>query len=248
MARGWRVDAAIPATDLIYAIKSLLNWGVATRRGDPTGYRPFDLSHRDLPVEQVFDAATLAAAKQEALLASASWLFNLKGIDATSLDEIAMRVGVTKRVIYHNVGDKETLVGACYRRSFRFYENVGRLMANYDGSRMEAFCASTHANAEAGLREDIAPLGPLTNLETLPLAARDEMQAFGQRLLDRYLETFARGLAEGSMREVSSLAILAIHPGLFQWLPKWFDLLTPEQRAISPRELADLTRQGLRPL
>jgi AcrR family transcriptional regulator len=224
----------------------LLEDGVAAPGAGNSTYIPFDLSHRDVPVGQVFDAAALAAAKQEALLASASWLFNLKGIDATSLEEIAERVGVTKRVIYHNVGDKQTLVAACYRRSFRFHEGVEAQMTGYAGSRLEAFCASTHANAEASLREDIAPLAPLVNLEALPAEAHEAIQAAGERLLGRYLAAFAQGQAEGSMRQLPSHAVLAMHPGLFQWLPKWFDTMSPAEREAAPRELAELTRLGLR--
>jgi len=248
LARAWRMRAPLSTADLVGSAKSLLNWGVAARRSEPPSYVPFDLSPRDVPVDRVFDAGALAAAKQEALLASASWLFNLKGIDATSLDEIAERVGVTKRVIYHNVGDKETLVIACYRRSFRFHEGVGERVARYDGTRLDAFCASTQANAEASLREDIAPLATLANLEALPPAARDEIEAAGQRLMERYLDAFAVGQAEGSVRAVPSPALLAMHPGIFQWLPKWFETLTPAQRIAAPAELAELTRLGLRPL
>ena len=85
----------------------------------------FTLSPMGLPAGRAFDPAAMAAARQEALLAAASWLFNLKGVDATSLEEIAVRVGVTKKVIYHNIGDKQTLVAQCIRRAFRFYEDIG---------------------------------------------------------------------------------------------------------------------------
>lgn len=71
------------------------------------------------------------------------------------------------------------------------------------------------------------------------------MQASDQRLLDRYLAVFAAGEAEGSIRNFDARASLAVHPGLFQWLPKWFDMLSPDERAAAPRELAAFTRRGL---
>jgi AcrR family transcriptional regulator len=245
MVRRWRSSEAVSGPDLVEAIKSLLACGVARRRSEPLAYRPFDLAPPAAPLGQVFDASALAAARQEALLAAASWLFNLKGVDATSLEEIARTLGVTKRVVYHNVGDKGALVTACYRRSFRFHDGVAECLARYQGTRVDAFCASTHANAEASLREDMAPLAPLVRFEVLPAAVRDEMQLSGQRLLDRYLGAFAAGRAEGSIRALDAGALLAVHPGLFQWLPKWFDTLTQSERSTAPRELADLTYRGL---
>lgn len=198
-----------------------------------------------MPIERIFDNDALAAAKQEALLASASWLFNLKGIDATSLEEIALRVGVTKKVIYHNVGDKETLVVACYRRSFKFYEANAARMVAYNGSRIAAVCASTHALTEASLRDDIAPLAPLGGFDSLPTRIKNETQASSKRLMDAYIKTYAMGKTEGSIRSVRARAFLAIHPGIFQWLPKWFEMFAPFDSQIAARELAELTRVGI---
>ncbi|MBU1374487.1 MAG: TetR/AcrR family transcriptional regulator [Alphaproteobacteria bacterium] len=248
MARRWRINDPLTHAEMIDGIKEVLRYGVAADRRATVDYVPFELSSARMGVQSVFDAEALAAAKQEALLASASWLFNLKGVDATSLEEIALRVGVTKKVIYHNVGDKETLVVACYRRSFRNYEQVALRTRDYAGSRIAAFCASSHASAEGALREDIAPLAPLAGFEALPDDVRDEMHASSQRLMDAYLQVFKEGIAEGSMRADNPRAILAMHPGTFQWLPKWFDIFAPAEREVAARELADMSRLGLMPL
>lgn len=248
LARRWRTSDPLSHGDLVEAIKDLLRSGVAADRRAPVTYRPFDLSPPGVPVGRIFDADTMAAARQEALMAAASWLFNLKGVDATSLEEIALRVGVTKKVIYHNVGDKETLVAECYRRSFRIYEEIAARTQAYEGSRIDAITASTHAYAESSLREDITPLAPLAGFEALPDSAREEIQASAARLMDAFLQLYADGQAEGAMRRLNTRAVLAIHPAVFEWLPKWFDIFEPEERAAAPRELGELVRLGLSPL
>jgi len=245
MARRWHTSDPLSDRDLIEAIKDALRVGIAKDRRAPLAYRSPDLSVRDVPIDRIFDNDALAAAKQEALLASASWLFNLKGIDATSLEEIALRVGVTKKVIYHNVGDKETLVVACYRRTFKFYEANAARMAAYDGSRLAAVCASTHALAEASLRDDIAPLAPLGGFESLPAKVKNETQASSKHLMDTYIKAYTTGKREGSIRTVPARALLAIRPGFFQWLPKWYDMLAPLEPQATARELTELTRIGL---
>lgn len=248
LARRWRTSDPLSHHDMVEAIKDLLRSGVAADRHTPVTYRPFDLSPPGVPVGRVFEPDTMAAARQEALMAAASWLFNLKGVDATSLDEIALRLGVTKKVIYHNVGDKETLVAECYRRSFRIYEEVAARTAAYDGSRIDAITAATHAYAESSLREDITPLAPLAGFEALPDGAREEIQASAMRLMDVYLALYADGQDSGVVRPLNTRAVLAIHPAVFEWLPKWFDIFEPEERASAPRELGELVRLGLSPV
>lgn len=248
MARRWRSSQALSQRDMVEAIKTLLDHGMAVERRLPIEIPPFDFSFADMRLDRVFDAEALAAAKQQALLASASWLFNLKGVDATSLEEIAARVGVTKKVIYHNVGDKETLVVECYRRSFRMWEEIAQWARTHDGSRLEAFCASMNAGAQASLREDLATLSPLAGFEALPAAAQDEINAAAVRLMDVHLEIFAVGQAQGSMSATNPRAIVAIVPGVYQWLPKWFDTFSVEERQAAAREIAELVALGLRPL
>lgn len=250
LARRWRTREALVDADMVAAIKELLRFGVASDRAARHGtYRPFDLAPSQVPVTQIFDPETMAAARRESLLAAASWIFNLKGIDATSLDEIALLRGVTKKVIYHNVGDKETLVAECYRRAFDFYERIQSLTQAYEGTRIEAICAQFHALAEASLREDLAPLAPLAGFDSLPASLREEIQASAARIMERSLAAYELGRIEGSVRAMKSpRAMLSMHPGVFEWLPKWFDDFDADLRARAPRELAELIRIGLSPL
>jgi hypothetical protein len=71
------------------------------------------------------------------------------------------------------------------------------------------------------------------------------MQAASNRVMDSYLKAYAKGRREGSIRGINARAFFAIEPGIFQWLPKWFDILDAEERQIAGRELADLARIGL---
>ncbi len=248
LARRWRTRETLGDADMVAATKDLLRSGLAADRTAASRYRPFDLTPPGVPVTRIFDADTMAAARRESLLAAASWIFNLKGVDATSLEEIALLRGVTKKVIYHNVGDKETLVAACYRRSFQIYEDFQARQLAYDGPRIEAICAQFHALAEASFREDIAPLAPLAGLESLAEGPLEEIHASAGRIMENSLRNHGRGEAEGSMRPMNRRAVLSMLPGVFEWLPKWFDLFDAEQRARAPAELAELIRVGLRPI
>jgi AcrR family transcriptional regulator len=57
------------------------------------------------------------AEREEQLLAVAQGLFAERGFRGPSMDEIALRAGVTKPVLYDHFGSKDGLVAACIRRA-----------------------------------------------------------------------------------------------------------------------------------
>ncbi len=232
-------------SDMLEAIRTLLRYGVAADRGSPTDYTPIDLAPRPAASTWIFDARALAAAKHEATLASASWLFNLKGISATTLDEIAERVGVTKKVIYHNVGDKEALVAACYKRSIEFYDNLAAQATAYRGTRLQALCVSWHGSGEASLREDLAPIPLAMGFEPLPDSMSKWIRKEATRLQDVYYSLYLAAQSEGSVRKMDARPFVPLQARLYRWLPKWLDSFAIPDRDSLCKETVELLRVGL---
>jgi AcrR family transcriptional regulator len=244
----WIANVSLSRQDILNATREIIRLGIAQNRSATISYQQSALDVAVMPFEQVFDAEALAAVRKDAILAAASWLFNLKGFGATSLDEIAERIGVTKKVIYHNIGNKETLLIACFRRSFGFYERTLQQFRALRDQPLTFICSATLCYATAGMREDIAPLVSVAGLDALPAEVQDEINASSVRMTNIYLEAFARAQAEGTMRAFNARAVIATQPALFQWLPKWRDLLSEQERAAVPMELAELIRIGLLPV
>src|SRR5437763_12062615 len=59
----------------------------------------------------------LYEAKREALLREAASAFNRQGFHATSLDDIARNLGVTKAALYHYFPNKHALLRACFGKA-----------------------------------------------------------------------------------------------------------------------------------
>lgn len=57
------------------------------------------------------------AEREEQLLSVAQAVFSERGFRSPSMDEIALRAGVTKPVLYDHFGSKDGLVAACLRRA-----------------------------------------------------------------------------------------------------------------------------------
>ncbi|WP_230206735.1 TetR family transcriptional regulator [Novosphingobium sp. Gsoil 351] len=171
----------------------------------------------------MFSREAAAAMKTEELLRTASRLFNRKGIDATSLDEIGAALGATKGVIYHYLSDKPDLVAKCYRRAFDLGDRILEAMARFEGEGVARAAAGFRLLVEMNARAEFSPLAPLAGVEALKPDARDEITALARRSEHAFPAAVEAGIADGSMREVDLLGTGVALAGTFGWIPKWFD-------------------------
>ena len=58
-------------------------------------------------------------AKRQAVLSTAAQMFNERGFHATSLDDIAARLHVTKPTLYYYVKNKDEILLACVQKGLR---------------------------------------------------------------------------------------------------------------------------------
>ena len=182
-------------------------------------FQPLDLA-RLRPVVSAFDRDAAGQAKREALLRVASRLFNRKGIDATSLDEIAAQVGATKRTLHHHIGSKQDLVAACYERAFRIFFLIKDRMLEHSGSRLDALAAAMHALALAYPNDEQTPLSPLVGPVRCRRKGRRhfaQLRAAGRRVP----RSIRQGIEEGSIAPIDDVEARALMlPGLVSWLVK----------------------------
>ena len=209
-------------------------------------FRPLDLAPIAPRTVRAFDREAALEAKRATLLRIASRLFNRKGIDATSLEEIAAQVGATKRTVHHHIGSKAELVMACYERTYRIFFHIMERALEYPGSRLDALAAAMHAMALCYPSEDFSPLSPLVGYATLPREGQMRLTEHGHKLTNEYRGLIRQGIKEGSIRDVDVEARALLLPGLTSWLVR--DEVSPdpaEQRHIA-REIVNLVAVGLR--
>ena len=194
----------------------------------------------------VFDRDAVVDAKRETLLAIASRLFNSKGIDSTSLEEIAAHVGATKRTLYHHLGDKQTLLAGCYARAFRIFVFIMQGMTAYQGPRIEALAAAFHALSTVYLRDDLCPLAPLVGHEALSKQTQAQMEPQSEALRTGYFAAISGGCVEGSLAVSDIEARMLLLPGAFSWLVKDTGTHGPERIEHVAGEISRLLCLGLR--
>ena len=215
-------DQDIRARSAASAIDLVRN-GLAAR-ADPAHPLPrLDVASLRPARGSLFSREEAAAMKTEELLRTASRLFNRKGIDATSLDEIGAAVGATKSVVYHYLTDKADLVARCYRRAFALGEKVLAAMATIDEDGFSRAVAGFGLLVEINARAEFSPLAPLAGVEALHPDARREIVALARRSEERFPAAVAAGVADGSIRPIDLTGAAVALAGSFGWIPKWFD-------------------------
>jgi AcrR family transcriptional regulator len=192
-----------------------------------------------------FDRRATSAAKIEQLLRTASRLFNRRGIDGTSLDDITAELGATKGALYHYLANKTDLLVRCHRRGSVLYKDFADAAEKFGRNGLESGLIGLYLNVQAQA-SGLSPLIQLAGSGALPLAIRTEIRR-RSRVLQKRFEGFGRkGLVDGSSRNVDFDAVAQLGAGAFEWLPKWFRTDESGARDDLAREIVDLFVRGLR--
>jgi AcrR family transcriptional regulator len=234
--------------EIIAAAKDILasGWGAdRTREVNPA---PIDFSPLLSQPGGLFDRGAQFDAKREKILAVASQLFNRRGVDTTSLDDIASAVGATKRTLYHYVGDKQTILSACYARTDRIFSFIRERAAAQGGPAIDTLIAVLRANSISHQRDDIEPLRPSTGYDSLSEAEKVLATERGRVLVQAYRALCREAHNERSMRDVNRDCLLLFMRGAGSWLAKGLLRGDDQRKAQIAAEIADLLRLGLKPL
>jgi len=160
------------------------------------------------------------ARRREEILHAALRAFRTQGYHGTTLEDIALQLGVRKTALYHYFPDKEAILYACHREGL---EEVAGILT-------EARRRSTYAERLAyAVREHVRVMtdtleGSSLALEVSALAPRHRAEVIAAR--DRYeralRDIVRRGIAAGEFRPVDAkLAVFAIL-GAINWVARWY--------------------------
>jgi AcrR family transcriptional regulator len=192
-----------------------------------------------------FDREANAAAKVEQMLMTASRLFNRRGIDGTSLDDVMAALGATKGALYHYLDNKTDLVARCHKRAYMLYEQFADAAEKYGRSGLERGLIGTYLNVQAHARE-LSPLIQMAGVGALPAAVKRDTTKRSRVLQKRFRQFGIDGLADGSFRTFDFDSVAQLGAGAFEWLPKWFRGDDPRAGSLLAREIVTLFIRGLR--
>jgi AcrR family transcriptional regulator len=171
-----------------------------------------------------FDRRAQHDAKRSAILSEASRLFNGKGSRATTLQDIAAVLGLTKTSLYYYVRTKEELIYQCYMSTLDSQhlslDTIEReISAPFD--RLAAFLSQQFLQWSRAFAGQQRFQAALLEIASLKAPHRDAVEA-------RYIELFKRlrgyvrdGIADGSMRACEATSVTRAMIGSIDWVFHW---------------------------
>jgi AcrR family transcriptional regulator len=181
--------------------------------------------------QQKLDGRT---SKRNAVLRTAVQMFNERGFHATSLEDVATSLGVSKPTIYHYLGNKDQVLLECVTIGLNQLLEAVELTRAEPGKGIDRLQNFLRRYAEINM-DDFGRCVIRTGEEAL---SPDSIRRF--RDLKRGIDTAMRtlideGIADGSIAPVDSKLLAFALAGALNWPARWYD---PEGDR-SARELAE---------
>lgn len=183
------------------------------------------------------------AAKREAVLLAAVDMFNARGFSATSLDDVAASLGVTKPVIYHYLGTKDRVLIECLKRGLATLRRAAEAHAG-DGTGAARLRAFLIAYATINM----TPFGRcvvLTADHELTGDARPRFRATKRRIDLALRGMIEAGIADHSLADGDARLIGFALAGALNWIPRWHDPAGPHPSATIAERMVDTLIGGI---
>ena len=197
---------------------------------------------------QPFNRQAQHDAKRTAILSEAARLFNGKGSRATTLQDIAASLGLTKTSLYYYVRTKEELIYQCYLATLeRQHQALNEIEAHYEepAQRVVRFLKRQFEqwqDAQAGTDVHLAALLEIASLDNAHRSAIER----GYIDLFKRLRRFLRdGMADGSLRQGDSTSMTRAILGSLDWLFHWLHSVGDNDVEAAAARAADLLLHGL---
>ncbi len=193
-----------------------------------------------------FDREGMYDIRRRAILREAGRQFARRGFHATSLDDVARSLKLTKAGLYHYFENKEQLLYECYLASIETAE------------RCVAEASVTGTNGLEKVCNYIRLMFAIFDKPDGYFALMVEMTALGTehqkllrrrgRIVDTGLRAFIEeGIEDGSIRACDAAVIEFAIQGALNWIPKWYSERGRKTVAEIIEDFIDFFTSGLRP-
>ena len=172
-------------------------------------------------------------AKRNAVLQAAAQLFNKRGFHATSLDDIAARLNVSKPTLYYYVKNKDEILLQCVSQGLQMTLEGIEASRQAGGNAVDQLRACMQAYADIVMQ----PFGMClirVGDEEVPEPSRTELRRMKSEIDHAFRRLVAQGVQEGSLAPCDPKMSAFMIAGALSWIGRWYQPggdYTPEQVA-----------------
>jgi AcrR family transcriptional regulator len=190
----------------------------------PASARPFEVptispAFPALPTPDPFDREAMARLKLERFLKVAMESFNRVGVHATSIDQCARQLKLTKGAFYYYFRNKEELLYLCYKRALGFNWNAAGHLKPRDPVEREILWRRSLFERHVS---DHGPFPTYHHVTFLAPGHRKEIMAELMRQQQADVKIVRTAIEKGFYRPVDAVLAEKVRAGLTNWFPTWY--------------------------
>jgi AcrR family transcriptional regulator len=174
------------------------------------------------------------AAKREAVLRAAVQMFNARGFHATSLDDVAASLGISKPTIYHYLGNKDQVLLECLTIGLEQLLDAASAARTDAGAGAEKLSGFLRRYAEINMT-DFGRCVIRTGEEMLSPGSRERFRDMKRAIDGAMRELIDDAIADGSIAPVDPMLLAFTLAGALNWPARWYD---PEGK-VDAGDMAD---------
>ena len=160
-------------------------------------------------------------AKRNAVLQAAAQLFNERGFHATSLDDIAARLNVTKPTLYYYVKNTDEILLQCVSKGLEMMlEGIGASRAA-GGKAIDQLMTCMQVYARI-VTMDFGMCLIRVGDEQLPTESRTELRRLKSAIDQEFRRLVAEGVQEGSLQPCDPKMTAFVIAGALSWIGRWY--------------------------
>lgn len=184
--------------------------------------------------------------KREAVLSAAVKSFNEQGFRATSLDDVAASLNVTKPTIYYYFKTKDDILFECVRRGLEGIRDAAEAVEAANGNGMVRLRALLHDYAVT-MTKDFGMCVIRTADHELAPKSRAKFRALKREIDETIRRVIEEGMADGSIARGDARIATFTATGALNWIAKWFDPSGPLTSDEVAAATVDMLMAGLAP-
>jgi AcrR family transcriptional regulator len=185
-------------------------------------------------------------AKRDALLLAAVRMFNERGFHATSLDDVASSLGVTKPTIYHYLGNKEQVLLECMTIGLTRLQDASARAKSESGSAIDRLRAFLVQYAHVNMTE-FGQCVIRTGDELLSPDGVEKLHALKRPIDSAMRELIEEGVAEGSIAPCDPKMMTFTLAGAVNWISRWYSEKGPHSADEIASQVCAILEHGFRP-